>query len=162
MKFNRNQDGTILLAGALFTMFALIYIGVASSMTKAKREAISNETEAIYLNTTHLSTALERYYFTECFIGDVDIDDLVGIYIDANYVTSDFQNFSLAISDDSGSITTNVTFTFTGVSDEDLSQKTLMAGASISGNELSMTKAVIGKRNGFGEYNLPLCGAEPY
>jgi hypothetical protein len=151
LKSVKREQGTILLAGTLFGMFAMIYLGVASSMTKHIVENTVNETNRIYLKTERLTKALERYYLSNCLVGTVDINDLVGKYIDARYVTSSFADFNLSIENNSGVIHSNVSFTFAGEKERTFSQKTLMSGASVTGDVLTMSKIITDKTNRLGE-----------
>jgi hypothetical protein len=151
IKSVKKEHGTILMAGTLFGMFAMIYLGVATAMTRHNREITVDETNGIYLKTERLTKALERYYLTNCLIGTVDINDLVGNYIDARYVTSSFADFNLSIDSNSGVIFSNVSFTFAGEKERKLSQKTLMSGASVSGDVLTMSKIITDQRNRLGE-----------
>ncbi|MFT6835347.1 MAG: hypothetical protein ACJA0H_001384 [Francisellaceae bacterium] len=151
IKSVKKEQGTILMAGTLFGMFAMIYLGVASAMTKHNRESTINKTNGIYLKTERLTKALERYYLSNCLIGTVDINTLVGNYIDARYVTSSFGDFNLSIENNSGVIQSNVSFTFAGEKERSLSQKTLMSGASVAGEVLTMSKIITDQRNPLGE-----------
>ena len=139
------------MAGTLFGMFALIYLGVASAMTKAKVDATANETKSIYFKTSRLTKALERYYLTNCYVGNVDINDLVGNYIDARYVTTGFSDFNLSIDNIGGVISSTVSFTFSDNYERSLSQKTLISGASITGEVMTINKIITDRRNPINE-----------
>jgi hypothetical protein len=152
IKSLKKEQGAILMAGTLFGMFAIIYLGVASSMTKHSVEGTINKTNEIHLKTTRLTKALERYYLANCWVGPLDINSLVGKYIDARYVTSSFSNFNLSIANNSGVITSNVSYTFSGDRERRLSQKTLMSGGTVSGDVLTLSKIITDQRNPLGEF----------
>jgi hypothetical protein len=151
MRNVNNQKGTILMAGTLFAMFSLISIGVAYSLTQSQIDKTVNQTSQTHNNTERLTKALERYYLANCYIGSVDINSLVGNYIESKFVTTSFSDYTLSIANNSGVVTSNVSFTFLDNQERGTSNKTVMAGSSVTGNVLTMTKIITDQRNRSGE-----------